>query len=228
MVEKSLAGIRRLGAGVQQHEAAGAVRVLRLARAVARLAEQRRLLVARDPGDRRPRRRSSAVRAVHLRRGQRLGERARRRRRGARTAGVPAQVVDVEQHRPRRVRVVGDVAPRELAQRATSRSSRSSRPPRARAPATLSQQPLDLGRREVRVEHEAGALANQRLVAGGLQLVAARGRAPVLPDDRAVDAARPSPRSQATTVSRWFVIPIPAARRRRPRRCRSPRRRRVA
>ena len=43
--------------------------------------------------------------------------------------------------------------------------------------------------------HEAGALADQVLVARGAQLVAARGRAPVLPDERAVDglAGRPVP-----------------------------------
>jgi acetyl-CoA carboxylase biotin carboxyl carrier protein len=51
----------------------------------------------------------------------------------------------------------------------------------------LLDEPLDLGAREVRVEHEAGALADERLVAGVAQLVAAARRAAVLPDDRAVE-----------------------------------------
>ena len=46
------------------------------------------------------------------------------------------------------------------------------------------EQPLDLGTREVGVEHEAGALAHERLAAGGAKLVAAPCGAPVLPHDR--------------------------------------------
>ena len=51
----------------------------------------------------------------------------------------------------------------------------------------VGQQPFDLRRREVRVEHEAGALAYQRLDPFAAQLVAALGRAAVLPDERAVE-----------------------------------------
>ena len=50
--QQALLRLRRLGARVEQHEAAGPVGVLRLARRVAGLAEQRRLLVAGDPRDR--------------------------------------------------------------------------------------------------------------------------------------------------------------------------------
>ena len=57
---------------------------------------------------------------------------------------------------------------------------------RVRVHAAVADQPLDLGPREVGVEHEAGALANERLVAGGAQLVAAGGGAAVLPDQRTV------------------------------------------
>ena len=48
------------------------------------------------------------------------------------------------------------------------------------------EQPLDLGGREVGVEHEPRARAHERLVPGGAQLIAARGRAAVLPHDRRV------------------------------------------
>ena len=59
------------------------------------------------------------------------------------------------------------------------------------------EQPLELGRREVRVGHEAGALADEL----GRELAAALGGAPVLPDDRRVERApvrdprRPSSRA---------------------------------
>jgi len=61
------------------------------------------------------------------------------------------------------------------------------RPSRARPrrPSTFAQQPFDLRTREVGLEHEPGPLANQRLVAGVAQLVAAGRGAAVLPDDRA-------------------------------------------
>jgi hypothetical protein len=64
------------------------------------------------------------------------------------------------------------------------------RPPFAGAllePVDVAQQPLDLGRREVRVEHEARPLADALLLAGRAQLVAAPRRAPVLPDDRRME-----------------------------------------
>jgi hypothetical protein len=78
--------------------------------------------------------------------------------------------------------------------------------------AALADQPFDLRAGEVRIEHEPGALAEERLVAGLLELVAAARRAAVLPDERAVERLA-GLRSHATTVSRWFVIPMPASER---------------
>ena len=64
------------------------------------------------------------------------------------------------------------------------------------APSTLRSSHSILVAGEVGVEDEAGALADQRLVPGRAQLVAALRRAPVLPDERPVDrlAASPGPR----------------------------------
>ena len=64
------------------------------------------------------------------------------------------------------------------------------------APSTLRSSHSILVAGEVGVEDEAGALAHQRLVAGGAQLLAALRRAPVLPDQRPVQrlAASPGPR----------------------------------
>ena len=52
--------------------------------------------------------------------------------------------------------------------------------------ASFCEQPLQLGRREVGVEDEPRLLAHERQVTGVLQLLAAIGRAPVLPDDRSM------------------------------------------
>ena len=126
-----------VAAGVLQDETAGAVRVLRHAGAEARLAEQRRLLVAGDAGDR--------DRAPEDRRG-----RSRRRRRCCRRCAgsiargmsqfgehalVPVAVVEVVEHRARRVRRVDDVrrAARELVDRATNRPCRRQARPLRRA-----------------------------------------------------------------------------------------------
>ena len=62
------------------------------------------------------------------------------------------------------------------------------------APLDVAQQPLDLGRREVGVEDEAGALADQRLVTGRAQLGAAR--------RRCAGPARPAPGAAARPCRR--------------------------
>src|SRR5438046_8252194 len=51
------------------------------------------------------------------------------------------------------------------------------------------EQPLDLGRREVRIEHEPGARAHQRFLLLFFELRAACRRAAVLPHNRAMDGA---------------------------------------
>ena len=65
----------------------------------------------------------------------------------------------------------------------------------ARAPGDLVEQPGELGRGEVGVDHQASARADQGVVAGRAERAAALGGAPVLPHDRAVHrpAARPLP-----------------------------------
>src|SRR5690606_13687477 len=57
--------------------------------------------------------------------------------------------------------------------------------PLARAGYVL-EEPLELRAGEVRIENEAGLLANPGLAARGAELFAARGRASVLPDDGAM------------------------------------------
>ena len=62
----------------------------------------------------------------------------------------------------------------------------AARAARSRRPVDVLEQPLDLRGGEVGVDHEPGALAHERLEALRAQLVAARGGAAVLPDDRVV------------------------------------------
>ena len=182
VVSRPSAGCGLVGAGVEEDEAPGAVGVLRLARLAASLAEQRRLLVAGDPGDRHLGA-ELARRPVDVGGGQRLRQALRVDAEQLAELGVPAPLADVEEHRPRRVGEVGRVTAGELedepgVDRPEDRVGRLG---------DVSQQPLDLGRREVRVEDEAGALADQLLAALVAKLAAAGRRAPVLPDERVVD-----------------------------------------
>ena len=99
-----------LGAGVEQHEVAGAVGVLGLADLEAGLAERGRLLVAEDAGDRHAAEHAAlADVAVHLGGGPDLRQ---HRQRDAHLLGdvrVPGQRVEVHQHGARGVGRVGDV-----------------------------------------------------------------------------------------------------------------------
>ena len=168
-----VAGRRRARApapGVEEEEAAGAVGVLGAAGLEAGLAEERRLLVAGHPGDR--------DLAAELGRGpEDAGEGSGSGSRPGRPEQVaellvPAAAMDVEEHRPRGVRVIGRVAAGELeGQPGVDRPEATARS----RPLDVARQPLDLGAGEVGVEDQPGALADQPLVAGRAQLVAAAG-----------------------------------------------------
>ena len=184
---------RRLGrgeAGVEENEGAGSVCVLAHALLDARLAEQGGLLVA---GHARHRDRVTVERLrARLAQDARALKDARQRSLGnieqVHQLGVPTAGHDVEEHGARGVGDVCDVLAGELeAEPGVDRAERG--PPRERTLAQaldVLEQPLDLGGGEVGVEHEPGALAHERFMPGGPQLLAARRRAAVLPDDRVV------------------------------------------
>ena len=156
-----------LRAGVQQQEAAGAVGVLGQPGREAGLAEERRLLVAGDAGDRnRARRRSARVGADAGRRHDLAAARARGMSSSASSSSSQSPRVDVEQQRAAGVRCVGDVHARR---RSAARSARcrwcrrrarraAARVARAR---DVVEQPVELGAGEVGVEHQAGLARDQ-------------------------------------------------------------------
>ena len=192
--EQATARGRRTLPSVREEETAGAVGVLRLARTKAGLAEEGRLLVADDPGDRDGRaemrrlgRGRDAARA-HRRREQRAREVER-----AQQLVVPGSAVDVEDERPRRVRDGRNVSASAAEPPHQPRVDRSAEQLaafgaglRAR---NLVEDPADLRRREVRVDDEPGALAHERLEAVRTELLADGRARPALPDDRRVDRA---------------------------------------
>ncbi len=182
MVSRPFAGLWGFGTGVEEDEAPRPVRVLGHAGVLAGLAEQRRLLVARDPGHRDVATEDAGA-AVYMCRGNRFGQAGRIDPEQATQLGIPAQPADVEQHRPRGVRVVGDVATGELED-----EPGVDRPEGGAVRCfDVSQKPFDLGAREVGVDDQPGALPHQRLVPGGLEFVAARRGAAILPDERVMD-----------------------------------------
>ena len=149
---------------------------------VACLAEERRLLVARDARDRDVAAELAGA-TVDLRRRDRLRQARRVDAEQLAQLAVPARAFRCRKHRPRRVRDVAHVAARQLedepgVDRAEDRVLRG---------VDVAQQPLDLRSREVWVDHEPGALADELRVARLAQLLAALGGAPVLPDERVVD-----------------------------------------
>ncbi len=183
--------LRRRGAPiahVHEHEAAGAVGVLRHAGREARLAEQGGLLVAGhaahgDAGRHAARRAGGADHAAARHdRGQRVDGHPEQRAQ----VGVPLAGADVAQHR---AAGVGDVGGEAAAVGAAREVPHDPRIDRAEGQAgvgrdtALGEQPLGLGAREVRVEHQPGALADEIEGAVGGEPVAPLGRAAVLPHD---------------------------------------------
>ena len=148
---------------------------------MAGLPVQRGLLVAGHPGHRHCAAELARL-AVHARARRRLRKGRGIHARISQSSGSQLERADVEQQRARGIRVVGHVAAGEL----VGEPGVDGAEHRALPHAALATQPLDLGPGEVGVEHQAGALAEERLAPGGAELVAARGRAPVLPDDGAV------------------------------------------
>ena len=158
--DKAAAAHNGLAAGVHQKEAARAVGVLHLTGLEAALAEQSALLVARGAGDRD----LTAVElkgavAVHIARGLDLRQHARGDVEQLKQFGIPAQVVDVVEHRAAGVGLVGDVdvAVRQLPdQPGVDRAEQqlASLRPLARAGHVV-QQPFDLRAGEIRVRHKA-------------------------------------------------------------------------
>ena len=203
-------GTRR--ARVEQHERAGAVGVLAEPGLEAALAEQRRLLVAGDAGDRHLVSRGRRRRASRRARRSSAGPRAARApgRRTARAAPRPTRPVAMSSSSVREaLDGLGHVLAGELEdQPGVDRAEHRAAVARALGePVDVAQQPLDLRRREVRVEHEAGALADAVLVAR--PRAARRSGAAVRRSCQTSARCSGSPvdGSQQTTVSRWLVMP---------------------
>ena len=153
----------------------------------ARLAQQRGLLVAEHAGDGHPGQRTLAHRAVGVRRPATARSRAGwpAARAAARTARRPRPACRAREQRPRGVGRVGGVAAGEAREQpGVDRARRELAGRGARAGAVdVVEQPGELGRREVRRDHEARPLAQQRRVPGVLQRPADVLGARVLPDD---------------------------------------------
>ena len=117
---------------------------------------------------------------------------------------VPVERLQVDEHRPRRVRRIGDVRPtaRELPDEPAVHGPEGER---LLLELRATERPFELRRRKVRIGYEPGALPDE---VGG-ELPAALGRPPVLPDDRALQRppAVPLPDERRP---RWLAIPIPA------------------
>ena len=158
-----------LVAGVQQHEAAGAVGVLRHAGAVAGLAEHRRLLVAGDAAD--DERLAEDAGAAACRRraptGCTSGRIARGTSNSCSSSGshssmwmLKSSVREAFETSVTWVRLPVRCQVEPGVHRAESELAALGARPRA---GNVVEQPRDLGAAEIRIDHQAGALAHQAL-----------------------------------------------------------------
>ena len=178
-------------AGVGQDERPGAVGALRVAHVEARLAEQRRLLVARDPGDRQ----AQVEERLGVGRGDltpvrdQLRQRVRAVRRTATAQLIgPVAGAEVEQEGAAGVGDIGGVVhaaghPRDQVgvDGADRVAAGLDQGPRVRL---VLAQPQQLGAGEVRVEAQPGQLRHPLLMALVPEPTADVGGTTVLPDDR--------------------------------------------
>ena len=173
-------------ARVHQHEAAGAVRALGVALAEARLAEQRRALVAERRGHRDAAERGGLP--VDLRGGADLRQHRPRHAERVQQRLVPVERLEAHQHRPAGVRRVGQVAAGEVPDQ-----PRVDRPEQDLArlgalaqPADRVQQPAELRGREVRRQRQPALQLEAILALVARELTDQAIGAHVLPVDRVV------------------------------------------
>ena len=183
--EQAVGRRHRPVAGVEQHEAAGAVRALALAAGEARLPEQRRVLVAQRAGHRQAGELAAGL-AVDLGGGPDLRQHRPRNAHRVEQYVVPLERLEVHQHRPAGVGHVGDVAAGEVPDEpGVHRPEQRLAGLGALAQAVdVVEQPADLGPGEVGGQGQAAAVAEAVLPLVPGQLLDQVVGADVLPVDR--------------------------------------------
>ena len=188
---QTAAGEDGLVSSVHQQEAAGAIGVLGLAGGKAGLTEESGLLVPGGPGNGNGTAEEPRVGLpIDLAAGNGGGEHGPGNIHEVQQLLIPVQGVDVEEHGPGGVGVVGDVDPASGEQPdqpglhcAEEELPRLRPPPGA---GDVVQYPADLGAREVGVHHQPRLPADCLRVASCFQLVAVGAGAAALPDDGVV------------------------------------------
>jgi hypothetical protein len=181
-----IGGLRAGLADVEQHERARAVGVLRHAPMHARLTEQCRLLVAGDAADGDALRHATVGcrRADPSARGDDVGEGPDRNLQECTQFGVPGAGSDVAQHRAAGVGDIGDETASAGEVPHQPGVDRADGQVVVDGDVAMLQQPRSLRAGEVRVEDQARTFSDQREVAGSGEVVTARCRPAILPDDR--------------------------------------------
>ena len=189
--QQAVAGADRLGAGVHQQEATGAIGVLGHAFLEAELAEQGRLLVTGDAGDGDAGAAATGGVAIDLGGGFDLWQHGGGDAQLVQHPLVPLQIADVVEHGARGVGRVGDVhfavghLPHQPGVYGAEQQLAVHR--LLAGPFHVVQDPLHLGAGEVGVQHQAGIFAHVLFQAAGLELFTDGRGAAALPDDGVVD-----------------------------------------
>ena len=181
------AGHRGL-ARIHEHEASGAIGVFRHPGRKTGLPESCGLLVPGHPGNRqRPAKQRDPSPAQLATAGHHLWQHRGRDAEQRQQLRVPLQRMDVEQQRARGIARIGHVplAASEFPDQPAVHGAEGQLALFSPHPCAghMVQQPLQLGRRKVRVQHQPGLFLDHGCVPLGAQLVTASGGAPVLPDN---------------------------------------------
>ena len=193
-------------AGIGEQKAAGAVGRLQHARNKARLPVGRRLLISGDASDRDSHAEMGGVGQTEIVLAvAELGENFARDGEAVEKLVVPCARPDVVEHS------AGGVARFDRMNLATSQLEQEKAVDRAEAhlafarpllkPGHIGEQPSELGRREIRIDHEPGCLFDMRAPTLAFQLIAMLRGAPVLPP-MALASGLPVARSHTIVVSR--------------------------
>ena len=187
--EELVLGGNGVAAAVHEEEAAGAVGVLDISGLGAHLAEEGGLLVS--CGSRYGRAAEKVAETIDLAAGAHLGHHRCGDAEQIEELFVPAEGVDVEQHRTGCVGDVGamDAAAGELPNEPAvhGAEAQASLTGEVAGVVDVLKDPADLGAAEVGVDEQAGLLAYLLREAEGLEGVAVLGGAAVLPDDGVID-----------------------------------------
>jgi hypothetical protein len=190
--DELMTGRHRFGAGVHEHETAGAIGVLRETASEAILAEESGLLIASDTGDgNRSVKNALGGVAINRTRGPDLGQNCSRCADGSEQFVIPRLAVQIEEHSAGSVAWIGDVEA-TICQIPDEPGIDGAEGEFATigffaGPGNMIEEPANFASGKVGIDDETGFVFYQFGLAGFFEIFTKIGRSSVLPDDGVVN-----------------------------------------